>query len=175
MVNMVGWKRPFFYLLDVVLKDVKKAIGRWEFYLCNLGQLKEKTTRIWCWWTFTWNFGHPGKMAEKGCIECLGWRGKTENFTLLQQKQLGVAITTLPLAGLVPEEGTVLRIRADMRSRLADRNHQLLGGGIPMRFGGTSPKTNMTMENPPWMKMYCLLKMGIFQCHVSFQGCNHHC
>ena len=32
------------------------------------------------------------------------------------------------------------------------------------------PKTNMTMENPPWMKMYFLLKMGIFQCHVSLQG-----
>ena len=34
----------------------------------------------------------------------------------------------------------------------------------------TPRKTNMT-ENPPWMKMYFLLKMGIFQCHVSFQGC----
>ena len=33
------------------------------------------------------------------------------------------------------------------------------------------PKTNMAIENPPWMKMYFLLKMGIFQCHVSFQGC----
>ena len=33
----------------------------------------------------------------------------------------------------------------------------------------TSPKTNMTMKNPPWMKMYFLLNMGIFQCHVSFQ------
>ena len=33
------------------------------------------------------------------------------------------------------------------------------------------PKTNMTMENPPWMKMYFLLTMG-FQCHVSFQGGN---
>ena len=33
------------------------------------------------------------------------------------------------------------------------------------------PKTKMTTENPPWMKMYVLLNMGIFQCHVSFQGC----
>ena len=33
------------------------------------------------------------------------------------------------------------------------------------------PKTNMTMENPPWMKMYFLLTMG-FQCHVIFQGGN---
>jgi len=33
------------------------------------------------------------------------------------------------------------------------------------------PKTSMTMEHPPWMKMYFLLKMGTFQCHVSFQGC----
>ena len=28
--------------------------------------------------------------------------------------------------------------------------------------GFTTPKTNMTMENPPWMKMYFILKMGIF-------------
>ena len=27
----------------------------------------------------------------------------------------------------------------------------------------TTPKTNMTMENPPWMKRYFLLKMVIFQ------------
>ena len=33
------------------------------------------------------------------------------------------------------------------------------------------PKTNRTMEDPPWMKMYFLLKMGIFQCHGSFVGC----
>ena len=156
-----GMEEAFFYLLDVVLKDVKKAIGRpmgiapvWEFCLCNLGQLKEKTTRIWCWWTFTWNFGRPGKMAEKGCIECLGWRGKTENRTLLQRKQLGVVITTLPLAGLVPEEGTVLRIRADMRSRLADRNHQLLGGGFPCVLGDEVMK--VPGRNAIWR-------------------CNHHC
>ncbi len=34
----------------------------------------------------------------------------------------------------------------------------------------TPQKTNMTMENQPWMKMYLLLKMVIFQCHVSLQG-----
>ena len=33
----------------------------------------------------------------------------------------------------------------------------------------TPPKTNLTMENPPWMKMYFLWKIAIFQCHVSFQ------
>ena len=33
-------------------------------------------------------------------------------------------------------------------------------------------KTNMTVENPPWMKMYFLLNIRIFQCHVSFQGCS---
>ena len=33
-------------------------------------------------------------------------------------------------------------------------------------------KTNMTVENPPGMKMYFLLNIGIFQCHVSFQGCS---
>ena len=38
-------------------------------------------------------------------------------------------------------------------------------------LGHTHQKTNMAMENPPWMKMYLQLKMGIFQCHVSFQGC----
>ena len=35
-------------------------------------------------------------------------------------------------------------------------------------------KTNMTMEHPPWMKMYFLFNMWIFQCHVSFQGCKFH-
>ena len=30
-------------------------------------------------------------------------------------------------------------------------------------------ETDMAMENPPWMKMYFLLKLGIFQCHVCFQ------
>ena len=33
----------------------------------------------------------------------------------------------------------------------------------------TPPKTNLTMENPPWMKMYFLWKIAILQCHVSFQ------
>ena len=33
-------------------------------------------------------------------------------------------------------------------------------------------KTNMTVENPPGMKMYFLLNIGIFQCHVRFQGCS---
>ena len=37
------------------------------------------------------------------------------------------------------------------------------------------PKTKMTMENPPFeiwhLKMYFLWNIGIFQCHVSFQGC----
>ena len=32
----------------------------------------------------------------------------------------------------------------------------------------TSFKTNVTMENPPWMKLYFLLKMGVFQRHVVF-------
>ena len=30
----------------------------------------------------------------------------------------------------------------------------------------------MTMENPPFESMYFLLKIGIFQCHVSFEGGN---
>ena len=36
-------------------------------------------------------------------------------------------------------------------------------------------KPNMTMENPPVedVLLYFLLKMGIFQCHVSFQGCSN--
>ena len=32
------------------------------------------------------------------------------------------------------------------------------------------PKSNLTMETPPCMKLYFLLHMDIFQCHVSFQG-----
>ena len=35
----------------------------------------------------------------------------------------------------------------------------------------TPSKTRMAMENPLCMKTYLLLKMGIVQCHVSFQGC----
>ncbi len=34
------------------------------------------------------------------------------------------------------------------------------------------PKTNMTSWNIHHLKMYFLLNMGIFQCHVSFQGSN---
>ena len=34
----------------------------------------------------------------------------------------------------------------------------------------TPLKTNMTMENHHF-KMYFLLRMGIFQCHVGFPGC----
>ena len=32
----------------------------------------------------------------------------------------------------------------------------------------TSRKTNMTMKNQPWIKMYLLLKMVIFQPHMGF-------
>ena len=32
--------------------------------------------------------------------------------------------------------------------------------------------TQKKTENPPWMKMYFLLKMVNFQCHVCFQGGN---
>ena len=41
----------------------------------------------------------------------------------------------------------------------------------PLMFSGAlqSVKTNMTMEIHH-LKMYCLLKMEVFQCHVSFQG-----
>ena len=31
---------------------------------------------------------------------------------------------------------------------------------------------NMTKTNPPFEDSYFLLNMWIFQCHVSFQGCN---
>lgn len=46
--------------------------------------------------------------------------------------------TSCVKAGLVPEEGTVLRIRADMRSRLVDRNHQLLGETSAAKIGEIS-------------------------------------
>ncbi len=35
----------------------------------------------------------------------------------------------------------------------------------------TPLKTNMTGWNIHHLKMYFLLKIDIFQCHVSFQGC----
>ena len=38
------------------------------------------------------------------------------------------------------------------------------------KLNSTPQKTNMTMETHH-LKMYFLLKMRIFQCHVSFQGC----
>ena len=34
----------------------------------------------------------------------------------------------------------------------------------------THPKTNMTMEHPPFEDVFPI-EMVIFQCHVSFQGC----
>lgn len=34
----------------------------------------------------------------------------------------------------------------------------------------TPPKTNMTMENTNRLKVYLLLKMVIFHCHVGFSG-----
>ena len=45
----------------------------------------------------------------------------------------------------------------------------------PLRSGTTPPEHwHDWLENPPWRKMYSLLnlKMGIFQCHDSFQGCD---
>ena len=43
---------------------------------------------------------------------------------------------------------------------------------ISSTINSTPPKTNMSMENPlSNLKMYFLLNMGIFQCHLSFQGC----
>ena len=33
----------------------------------------------------------------------------------------------------------------------------------------------MAMENGPGLKMYFLLHMGIFYCHVSFLECNFYC
>ena len=41
---------------------------------------------------------------------------------------------------------------------------------VVITFNYPPVKTNMTKENPPWMKMYFLLKRGNFRCHVSFQG-----
>ena len=41
----------------------------------------------------------------------------------------------------------------------------------PTNPGNDSPKTNMTMENPPFEDVCFLLKMGIFQFHVNFHGC----
>ena len=40
----------------------------------------------------------------------------------------------------------------------------------------TPLKTNMTMENQPFVKTYLLLKVVIIHCHVSFLGgkSNHH-
>ena len=34
----------------------------------------------------------------------------------------------------------------------------------------TPNKNNMTIEQPPWRKMYLLLKIVIFHCHMSFRG-----
>lgn len=33
------------------------------------------------------------------------------------------------------------------------------------------PKTDMTMEHQPFIKIHLLLKMGIFHGHVCFWGC----
>ena len=42
----------------------------------------------------------------------------------------------------------------------------------PLLNGLPPPKTNMTTENPAFEDvLYFLLKMEIFQCHVSFEEC----
>ena len=43
----------------------------------------------------------------------------------------------------------------------------LMTESVPLK----KKKTCMTMENPPFEGVFFPLKMGIFQCHVSFQGC----
>lgn len=42
---------------------------------------------------------------------------------------------------------------------------------VVITFNYPPVKTNMTRENPLWMKMYFKLKKGNFRCHISFQGC----
>ena len=62
----------------------------------------------------------------------------------------------------------------NQRWEIQVRNLQNLQGG---------PRTSRSRRYPPWqwtihqlqLKMYFLLKMGIFQCHVSFQGCSYRC
>ena len=49
---------------------------------------------------------------------------------------------------------------------LCGGDHIVAGIGKFQEFN--FPKTNMTMENPPF-GMYFLVTMRIFQCHVSFQ------
>ena len=43
--------------------------------------------------------------------------------------------------------------------------------GNQWKMGVPPWKLTWLAGNPPWTKMYFLLKMGMFQCHVSFQEC----
>ena len=57
--------------------------------------------------------------------------------------------------------GRALMVMCFCRKQLSDK----LGSYPPL-------KSNLTLEHPPWMKMYLLLEMKICQCHVkSFPGC----
>ena len=49
-------------------------------------------------------------------------------------------------------------------------NFHFPGNGFGERFVVYPPKTNMTMENPPFEDVFPI-ENGDFQCHVSFQGC----
>ena len=46
-----------------------------------------------------------------------------------------------------------------------------MGNVITPTSSYTPQKTNMTMEHPPFEDVFPI-EMGIFQCHVSFLGCN---
>ena len=67
------------------------------------------------------------------------------------------------------------RIRVLVATDVAARGLDIKGIGhsvvkMLIKQSGTPAKTNMTMENPPLEDVFSL-EHGIFQCHVSFQGC----
>ena len=60
------------------------------------------------------------------------------------------------------------------------REHRFTRRSLSRRFGEAGQGNienglNGSQSTPPHLKMYFLLKMEIFQCHVSFQGCNNYC
>ena len=107
------------------------------------------------------------------------YRGEIIPFTKYQQDIPPVHLIqkTQSCLGLCSKQDAV-QILQDSMSKSVQEVEDLkktLGAALLQyifSWYGTPLKTHMTgLKNPPWMKMYFLLKLVIFQCHVSFQGC----
>ena len=86
----------------------------------------------------------------------LGLKQSTGLFPLLQWR------VSLFLARFVPFEGISSGLREFVQQEVSMWQRQYIGNTCLTRMPPPK-KTSMTIEIPPWMKMYFLLNMGIFE------------